>query len=89
MPQKRNPDAAELVRAKVGAILGALVQVTVIMKGLPLAYGKDMQEDKVPLFQAFDALDLFTRRDDWNDRRRIVQTGARGSGGRKRFCHRH
>jgi argininosuccinate lyase len=58
MPQKRNPDAAELVRAKVGAILGALVSVTVVMKGLPLAYGKDMQEDKVPLFQAFDALDL-------------------------------
>jgi argininosuccinate lyase len=58
MPQKRNPDAAELVRAKVGSILGALVAVTVVMKGLPLAYGKDMQEDKVPLFQAFDALDL-------------------------------
>jgi len=58
MPQKRNPDAAELVRAKVGAILGSLVSVTVAMKGLPLAYGKDMQEDKVPLFQAFDALDL-------------------------------
>ncbi len=58
MPQKRNPDAAELVRAKVGAILGALVSVTVAMKGLPLAYGKDMQEDKVPLFQAFDALEL-------------------------------
>ncbi len=58
MPQKRNPDAAELVRAKVGSILGALVSLTVAMKGLPLAYGKDMQEDKVPLFQAFDALDL-------------------------------
>jgi argininosuccinate lyase len=58
MPQKRNPDAAELVRAKVGSILGAFVSMTVIMKGLPLAYGKDMQEDKVPLFQAFDALDL-------------------------------
>ena len=58
MPQKRNPDAAELVRAKVGSILGALVSMTVVMKGLPLAYGKDMQEDKVPLFQAFDALDL-------------------------------
>lgn len=58
MPQKRNPDAAELVRAKVGSILGALVSVTVMMKGLPLAYGKDMQEDKVPLFQAFDALGL-------------------------------
>ena len=58
MPQKRNPDAAELVRAKAGSILGALVSLTVAMKGLPLAYGKDMQEDKVPLFQAFDALDL-------------------------------
>ena len=58
MPQKRNPDAAELVRAKTGSILGALVALTVAMKGLPLAYGKDMQEDKVPLFQAFDALDL-------------------------------
>ena len=58
MPQKRNPDAAELVRAKVGMILGSLVSVTVAIKGLPLAYGKDMQEDKIPLFQAFDALDL-------------------------------
>ena len=58
MPQKRNPDAAELIRAKVGSILGAMVSLTVVMKGLPLAYGKDMQEDKVPLFQAFDALDL-------------------------------
>ena len=58
MPQKRNPDAAELVRAKVGAILGALVSITVVMKGLPLAYGKDMQDDKVPVFAAFDALEL-------------------------------
>jgi argininosuccinate lyase len=46
MPQKRNPDAAELVRAKVGRIVGALVQLLVVMKGLPLAYAKDMQEDK-------------------------------------------
>ncbi len=58
MPQKRNPDAAELVRAKVGRILGALTQLTVVMKGLPLAYSKDMQEDKPPVFEAFDALDL-------------------------------
>ncbi len=58
MPQKRNPDAAELVRAKVGRVLGALVNLTVVMKGLPLAYGKDMQEDKVPTFEAFDALTL-------------------------------
>ncbi len=58
MPQKRNADAAELVRAKTARVLGALVSLTVVMKGLPLAYGKDMQEDKAPTFDAFDALDL-------------------------------
>jgi argininosuccinate lyase len=58
MPQKRNPDAAELTRAKVGRILGALVSLTTVMKGLPLAYSKDMQEDKQPVFEAFDALSL-------------------------------
>ena len=58
MPQKRNPDAAELVRAKAGRILGALTSLVVVMKGLPLAYSKDMQEDKVPVFEAFDALEL-------------------------------
>jgi argininosuccinate lyase len=58
MPQKRNPDAAELVRAKVGRILGSLTSLMVVMKGLPLAYGKDMQEDKAPTFQAFDDLEL-------------------------------
>ena len=58
MPQKRNPDAAELVRAKVGRILGAQVALSVVMKGLPLAYSKDMQEDKEPVFDAFDALEV-------------------------------
>ena len=58
MPQKRNPDAAELVRAKTGRAVGALVQLLTIMKGLPLAYSKDMQEDKAATFEAFDALDL-------------------------------
>jgi len=58
MPQKRNPDAAELVRAKPGRILGALVSLLVIMKGLPLAYSKDMQEDKEPAFDAVDSLSL-------------------------------
>ncbi len=58
MPQKRNPDAAELVRAKSGRILGALTALSVVMKGLPLTYGKDMQEDKEPVFEAFDALEL-------------------------------
>jgi argininosuccinate lyase len=58
MPQKRNPDAAELVRAKTGRINGALVALTTVMKGLPLAYSKDMQEDKPPVFEAFDSLEL-------------------------------
>ncbi|HKM61995.1 MAG TPA: lyase family protein, partial [Acidisphaera sp.] len=52
MPQKRNPDAAELVRAKTGRMTGALVALLTVMKGLPLAYGKDMQEDKEPVFDA-------------------------------------
>ncbi len=55
MPQKRNPDAAELVRAKTGRITGALVALLTVMKGLPLAYAKDMQEDKQPVFDAADA----------------------------------
>ena len=58
MPQKRNPDAAELVRAKTGAALGAFVRLTTILKGLPLTYGKDMQDDKPPIFEAADALEL-------------------------------
>ena len=58
MPQKRNPDAAELVRAKIGRIVGALNSLLLVMKGLPLAYAKDSQEDKEVAFDAFDALDL-------------------------------
>ena len=55
MPQKRNPDAAELVRAKTGRVVGALVGLLTVMKGLPLAYAKDMQEDKEPVFDAAEA----------------------------------
>jgi len=58
MPQKRNPDAAELVRAKVGRVAGAFQALAIVMKGLPLAYSKDMQEDKEPAFEALDALGL-------------------------------
>jgi argininosuccinate lyase len=58
MPQKRNPDAAELLRAKSGRIIGALTGLLVVMKGLPLAYSKDMQEDKEPVFDAVDTLGL-------------------------------
>jgi argininosuccinate lyase len=55
MPQKRNPDAAELVRAKTGRVTGALVGLLTVMKGLPLTYAKDMQEDKEPVFDAAEA----------------------------------
>ncbi|MFC4351832.1 argininosuccinate lyase [Fodinicurvata halophila] len=58
MPQKKNPDAAELVRAKAGRLVGALNALLIVMKGLPLAYGKDMQEDKEPVFEAADTLAL-------------------------------
>jgi argininosuccinate lyase len=58
MPQKRNPDAAELIRAKTGRIAGSLVSLLTVMKGLPLAYSKDMQEDKEPVFDAADSLAL-------------------------------
>ena len=58
MPQKRNPDAAELSRAKIGRIAGAFQGLVLVMKGLPLAYSKDMQEDKEQTFEAIDTLEL-------------------------------
>ena len=58
MPQKRNPDAAELVRGKAGRVIGALTALLVVMKGLPLAYSKDMQEDKEGTFDALATLSL-------------------------------
>jgi argininosuccinate lyase len=58
MPQKKNPDAAELIRAKIGRIFGANVALMMVMKGLPLAYSKDMQEDKEQVFDAADNLML-------------------------------
>lgn len=58
MPQKKNPDAAELIRAKVGRINGSLIGLLTVMKGLPLAYSKDMQEDKEQVFDAADSLML-------------------------------
>ncbi|MDR6848108.1 argininosuccinate lyase [Sphingomonas sp. BE270] len=58
MPQKRNPDAAELVRGHAGRILGCMTALMVTMKGLPLAYSKDMQDDKPPVFEAHDLLGL-------------------------------
>src|SRR5246127_2382879 len=84
MPQKRNPDAAELVRAKTGRLNGSLIALLTVMKGLPLAYGKDMQEDKIPVFEAADALELCLAattgmvRDMRPDRERMHAAAQRG-----------
>jgi argininosuccinate lyase len=61
MPQKRNPDAAELLRGKIGGLLGAFTQMTTILKGLPLTYSKDLQDDKDLTFRAIDTLSLCLR----------------------------
>lgn len=61
MPQKKNPDALELIRAKAGRIIGAQATLNTVLKGLPLAYNKDLQEDKEPLFEAADSLLLVLR----------------------------
>ncbi len=58
MPQKKNPDVAELVRGKTGRVYGALITLLTVMKGLPLAYNKDMQEDKEPVFDTIDTVEL-------------------------------
>jgi argininosuccinate lyase len=58
MPQKKNPDVAELVRGKTGRVYGDLVSLLTVMKGLPLAYNKDMQEDKEPVFDAIDTVEM-------------------------------
>ncbi len=84
MPQKRNPDAAELVRAKTGRLNGSLLALLTVMKGLPLAYQKDMQEDKIPVFEAADTLELCLAatagmvRDMRPDRARLREAAARG-----------
>jgi argininosuccinate lyase len=84
MPQKRNPDAAELVRAKTGRLNGSLIALLTVMKGLPLAYGKDMQEDKIPVFEAADTLELCLAattgmvRDMQPDRERLRAAAERG-----------
>ena len=58
MPQKKNPDVAELIRGKTGRVYGDLITLLTVMKGIPLAYNKDMQEDKEPLFDALDTAEL-------------------------------
>ena len=84
MPQKRNPDAAELVRGKAGRVIGALSGLLLVMKGLPLAFNKDMQEDKEPLFDAAETLELCVAatsgmvRDMTPDRDALEAATARG-----------
>jgi argininosuccinate lyase len=84
MPQKRNPDAAELVRAKTGRIVGALMQMLMVMKGLPLAYSKDMQEDKESTFDALSTFSLLIAamtgmvRDLVPDEKRMKSAAAEG-----------
>ena len=84
MPQKRNPDAAELVRAKTGRLDGSLIALLTVMKGLPLTYQKDLQEDKMPVFEAVDALELCLAasegmvRDMQPQIERLRQAAARG-----------
>lgn len=83
MPQKKNPDAAELLRGKCGRVTGALVSMLTTLKGLPLAYNKDLQEDKEPLFDAMDHLSLSLRvtpviLDGLKVRREACRRGAQG-----------
>ena len=84
MPQKRNPDVAELVRGKTGRLIGDLVALLVTLKGLPLTYNRDLQEDKEPVFDAVDTLSLClpamagTVRSLVFDRRRLAATAGRG-----------
>ena len=85
MPQKRNPDAAELVRAKVGRIAGAFQSLLIVMKGLPLAYAKDMQEDKEVTFDALASLRLGGRGHDRHGRGPGAQRPVHAGGGRRRL----
>ena len=89
MPQKRNPDAAELVRAKTGRVIGALTGLLIVMKGLPLAYQKDMQEDKQGAMEAFGALSLALRGHDRHGRRPRAGRGADEGRRRRGLRHRH
>ena len=89
MPQKRNPDAAELVRGKSGRILGDLQALLVVLKGLPLAYSKDMQEDKEGVFDAADSLELCLAASAGDAGRDHRRPRADARGGRGRLHHRH
>ena len=79
MPQKKNPDAAELLRAKAPRVVSRLVRVHGALHGLPLTYNKDLQEDKEPLFDAIDTVELWSPRGQRDARRDRVRPRADGS----------
>ena len=84
MPQKKNPDSLELIRGKSGRVMGCLTSLMVTMKGLPMTYNRDMQEDKVPLFEAADQLSRLARNGARGDRIGEAESGrARRRRGRK------
>ena len=89
MPQKKNPDVAELARGKTGRVYGSLMALLTIMKGLPLAYNRDMQEDKEPLFDAADTVTLSLAVADRDAQGHRRSTGRPCGGRRGRFHHRH
>ena len=89
MPQKKNPDVAELSRGKTGRVYGSLLTLLTVMKGLPLAYNKDMQEDKEAIFDAVDTVLLCLPALTGMLRTMTVRRGPDGAGGRRRFHQRH
>ena len=84
LPQKKNPDIAELARGKTGRLVGHVAGFLTTLKGLPLAYNRDLQEDKEPLFDAVDQVSLGPRRAGRDDRHGHVRHGADGRGRRRR-----
>ena len=89
MPQKKNPDAAELVRGHAGRIVGCLTALMMTMKGLPLAYSKDMQDDKPPVFEAASLLTLSLAAMTGMVEGATFRTDRMRAGRRTRLCHRH
>ena len=81
MPQKKNPDGAELIRGKTGAIYGNLNSLLITMKGLPLSYFKDMQEDKKPVFETYDVLKL-----NLKIAKELIENISPNKSNMKKFC---
>ncbi len=87
MPQKKNPDVAELIRGKTGRVYGHLMALLTILKGLPMTYNRDLQEDKEPLFDTVDTLKASLRVLTAMIGRSLLQPQADGKGGGRRILH--